>query len=52
MQLLHDESISDVSVHRRAEALYEIADIFNVSPITLSLECENCFHSSLKPSTI
>ena len=31
MQLLHDESIGDLSIHRRAEALYEIAEIFNVS---------------------
>ena len=49
MQLLHDESISDVSIHRRAEALYEIADIFNVSPIAFTLEFQKCFHSSLKP---
>lgn len=31
MQLLTDKSIDEVSTHRRAEALYEIAEIFSVS---------------------
>jgi hypothetical protein len=31
MQLLTDRSIDEVSTHRRAEALYEIAEIFSVS---------------------
>ena len=31
-QLLKDKSIDDVSMHRRAEALMEIANIFEVSP--------------------
>ena len=30
-QLLTDKSIDEVSTHRRAEALYEIAEIFGVS---------------------
>ncbi len=29
--MLHDKSIDDVSIHRRAEALMAIADIFTVS---------------------
>ena len=31
LQLLQDKSINDVSTHRRAEALLEIAQIFRVS---------------------
>ena len=31
LQLLQDKSIDDVSTHRRAEALIEIAKIFEVS---------------------
>lgn len=31
VQLLHDKGIDDMSLHRRAEALMAIADIFRVS---------------------
>ncbi len=39
-QLLKDKSIDDVSMHRRAEALMEIAQIFEVSTLPVEKDFE------------